>query len=91
MFSCEICEILKSTGKLLPPNKFPPGFELGFGLGSGAIFRGGNLPGGNFPSTLKNDYFCVLITSSYIDFYNSLKYTFFIFTSNFFFITQLKQ
>ena len=38
-----------------------------------------------------NDCFCVLITSSYIDFYNPLQYTFYIFTNNFFFITQLKQ
>ena len=38
-----------------------------------------------------NDCFCVLITSSNIDFYNSLQDTFFIFTNNFFFITQLKQ
>ena len=38
-----------------------------------------------------NDCFCVLITSSYIDFYNPLQYTIFIFTNNFFFITQLKQ
>ena len=38
-----------------------------------------------------NDCFCVLITSSYIDFYNPLQYTFFIFINNFFFITQLKQ
>ena len=30
-------------------------------------------------------------TSSYIDFYNSLQYTFFIFTNNFFSILQLKQ
>ena len=34
-----------------------------------------------------NDCFRVLITSSYIDFYNPLQYMFFIF----FFITQLKQ
>ena len=48
---------------------------------------------------LKNSYFeehlkgcfCVMIASSYIDFYNPLQYTFFIFTSNLFFITQLKQ
>ena len=32
-----------------------------------------------------------LITSSYIDFYNSLQYTFFSFSNNFFSITQLKQ
>ena len=32
-----------------------------------------------------------MIASSYIDFYNPLQYTFFIFTSNLFFITQLKQ
>ena len=38
-----------------------------------------------------NDCFCVLITSSYIDFYNPLQYTFHIFTNKFFFITQLKQ
>ena len=38
-----------------------------------------------------NDCFCVLITSSYIDFYNPLQYTIFIFTNSFFFITQLKQ
>ena len=38
-----------------------------------------------------NDCFCVLITSSYIDFYNPLQYTFYIFTNNFFFIAQLKQ
>ena len=37
-----------------------------------------------------NDCFCVLTTSSYIDFYNPLQYTFYIFTNNFF-ITQLKQ
>ena len=37
-----------------------------------------------------NDCFCVLITSSYIDFYNPLQYTIFIFTNNFSFITQLK-
>ena len=38
-----------------------------------------------------NDCFCVLITLSYIDFYNPLQYTFHIFTNKFFFITQLKQ
>ena len=38
-----------------------------------------------------NDYFCVLITSSHIDFYSPLQYTFFIFINNFSFITQLKQ
>ena len=38
-----------------------------------------------------NDCFCVLITSSYIDFYNPLQYTFLIFINNFFCITQLKQ
>ena len=38
-----------------------------------------------------NDCFCVLITSSSsIDFYNPLQYTFIIFTNNFF-ITQLKK
>ena len=37
-----------------------------------------------------NDCSCVLITSSYIDFYNSLQCTFFIFTNNFF-IAQLEQ
>ena len=31
------------------------------------------------------------ITSSYTDFQNSLQYTLFIFTNNFFSITQLKQ
>ena len=31
--------------------------------------------------TSAKDCFCVLITSSYIDFYNSLKYAFFIFTT----------
>ena len=38
-----------------------------------------------------NDCFCVLITLSYIDFYNPLQYTFLIFINNFFCITQLKQ
>ena len=37
------------------------------------------------------DCFRVLITASYIDFYNPLQYKFYIFTENFFFITQLKQ
>ena len=37
-----------------------------------------------------DDCFCVLITSSYIDFYNSLQYAFFSFTRNFL-ITQLKN
>ena len=37
-----------------------------------------------------NNCFCALITSSYIDFYYPLQYTFYIFTNNFFFITQLK-
>ena len=37
-----------------------------------------------------NDCFCVLINSSFIDFYNSLQYTFCSFTNNFL-ITQLKQ
>ena len=41
---------------------------------------------------LKNTYFEEhLITSSYIDFYNPLQDKFYIFTNNFFFITQLKQ
>ena len=43
-----------------------------------------------FWRTSVNDCFCVLITSSYIDFYNSLQYTFLIFTNRFF-IKQLKQ
>ena len=38
-----------------------------------------------------NDCFYVLITSSYLDFYYLLQYTFFIHTNDFFFITQLKQ
>ena len=38
-----------------------------------------------------NGCFCVLIASSYIDFYNPLEHTFFIFINNFFFITQSKQ
>ena len=44
-----------------------------------------------FEEHLNDNYFCVLITSSYIDFYNPLQYTFYIFTNNFFFITQSKQ
>ena len=38
-----------------------------------------------------NGFFCLQITSAYIDLYNSLQNTFFIFTYNFFFITQPKQ
>ena len=41
--------------------------------------------------TSVNDCFCVLITSTWTDFYNSLQCMFFIFTNNFLFITQLKQ
>ena len=38
-----------------------------------------------------NDCFCALITSSYTDFHNPLQDKFYIFTNNFFFVTQLKQ
>ena len=38
-----------------------------------------------------NDCFCVLITLSYIDFYNPLLYKIFIFTDNFLFIVHLEQ
>ena len=82
-----------APGKFLH-NRFPPRLRSGLGLGSGVIFRGAIFQGTIFlvPSrTSVNDCLCVLIASSYIDFYNSLKYTFFIFTNNFFFITQLKQ
>ena len=86
--------ILKSGDWKTAQKQIPPGFGLRFGLGSGAIFREAIFQAAIFLVPLRtsaNDCFCVLITSSYIDFYNSLKYTFFVFSSNFFCITQLKQ
>ena len=38
-----------------------------------------------------NDCLCVLITSSYTDFYNPLQHTLNIFTNNFFFMMQYNR
>ena len=70
----------------MPPIKFPT--RLGFGFESGVIFRGAIFL---VPWRTWKTASVYWLLHHCIDFYNSLKYTFFIFTNNFFFIMQLKQ